>query len=62
MAEHASQLYARNVLSLLELMAGEDGGGSELDFEDDIIAGACVARDGEIVHAARARRRRDRRP
>ena len=25
MAEHASQLYARNVLSLLELMAGEDG-------------------------------------
>ena len=25
MAEHASQLYARNVMSLLELMTGEDG-------------------------------------
>jgi NAD(P) transhydrogenase subunit alpha len=50
MAEHASQLYARNVLSLLELMTGEDGG-LALDFDDAIIAGACVTRGGEIVHA-----------
>jgi H+-translocating NAD(P) transhydrogenase subunit alpha len=49
MAEHASQLYARNVMSLLELMTGEDGG-LELNFEDAIIAGACIARGGEIVH------------
>jgi NAD(P) transhydrogenase subunit alpha len=50
MAEHASQLYARNVQSLLELMTGE-GGELALDFEDEIIAGACITRDGEIVHA-----------
>jgi NAD(P) transhydrogenase subunit alpha len=49
MAEHASQLYARNVLSLLELMTGEDGA-LALDFEDEVIAGACVTRGGEIVH------------
>ena len=49
MPEHASQLYARNIQSLLELMLGEDGN-VELDFEDEIIAGACVTRDGEIVH------------
>ena len=49
MAEHASQLYARNVQSLLELMTGEDGA-LTLDFDDEIIAGACVTRDGEIVH------------
>jgi NAD(P) transhydrogenase subunit alpha len=49
MAEHASQLYARNVQSLLELMIKE--GELTLDFEDEIIAGACVTRDGEIVHA-----------
>ena len=49
MAEHASQLYARNVQSLLELMIKE--GELQLDFEDEIIAGACVTRDGEIVHA-----------
>jgi NAD(P) transhydrogenase subunit alpha len=49
MAEHASQLYAKNVQSLLELMTGEDGA-LALDFEDAIIAGACVTRGGEIVH------------
>ena len=30
-------------------MAGEDGA-LELDFDDEIIAGACITRDGEIVH------------
>jgi NAD(P) transhydrogenase subunit alpha len=49
MAEHASQLYARNVASLLELMTGEDGA-LALDFDDEIIAGACITRGGEIVH------------
>ena len=49
MAEHASQLYARNIQSLLELMTGE-GGALNLDFDDEIIAGACVTRGGEIVH------------
>jgi NAD(P) transhydrogenase subunit alpha len=49
MAEHASQLYARNVLSLIELMSGEDGA-LKLDFDDQVIAGACIARDGEILH------------
>ncbi|HYI19562.1 MAG TPA: Re/Si-specific NAD(P)(+) transhydrogenase subunit alpha [Solirubrobacteraceae bacterium] len=49
MAEHASQLYAKNVQSLLELMTGEDGA-LALDFDDEIIAGACVTRGGEIVH------------
>jgi len=50
MAEHASQLYGRNVLSLLELMTGEDHA-LELDFDDEVIAGACITRGGEIVHA-----------
>jgi NAD(P) transhydrogenase subunit alpha len=49
MAEHASQLYARNVASLLELMSGEEGA-LTLDFDDEIIAGACITRGGEIVH------------
>ena len=50
MAEHSSQLFARNVLALLELLVGEDGA-LKLDFEDEIISGACVVRDGEIVNA-----------
>jgi NAD(P) transhydrogenase subunit alpha len=48
MAEHASQLYARNVQALLELMVRD--GVLAPDFEDEVIAGACITRGGEIVH------------
>ncbi len=54
MPEHASQLFARNVQELLGLVVadGEEGAAAtvRLDFEDEIVAGACVARDGEVVH------------
>ncbi|MGO8904889.1 MAG: Re/Si-specific NAD(P)(+) transhydrogenase subunit alpha [Solirubrobacteraceae bacterium] len=54
MPEHSSQLFARNVLALLELFVGEDGT-LQLDFDDEIIKGSCVVRDGEIINpAARA--------
>ena len=62
MPDHASQLYAKNVQSLLELMVGEEGE-LTLDFEDEIIAGACITRDGEIVHeGAKSGGARERRP
>src|ERR671925_132322 len=48
MADHASALYARNVQSLLELMVSE--GELALNFDDEVLAGACITRDGEIVH------------
>jgi NAD(P) transhydrogenase subunit alpha len=48
MPDHASSLYSRNVQSLLELMVKD--GELALDFEDEIIKGACITRDGEIVH------------
>jgi NAD(P) transhydrogenase subunit alpha len=43
---HASQLYARNVSALLQHLAPE--GELELDFEDEITAGACVTRKEEV--------------
>jgi NAD(P) transhydrogenase subunit alpha len=49
MPDHASQLYSRNVSALLELMVSDEGE-LKLDFEDAVIAGACITRDGEIVH------------
>jgi H+-translocating NAD(P) transhydrogenase subunit alpha len=49
MPEHASQLYARNVQSLLELLVSDEGVLS-LDWDDEIVSGACVVRDGEIVN------------
>jgi H+-translocating NAD(P) transhydrogenase subunit alpha len=39
---HASQLYARNVSALLQHLAPE--GELELDWDDEITAGACVTR------------------
>jgi NAD(P) transhydrogenase subunit alpha len=48
MPDHASSLYARNVQSLLEVMVEE--GELKLNFEDEVLAGACITRDGEIVH------------
>ncbi len=42
MAFHASQLYARNVAALLDHLA--PGGRLNLDWEDEIISGACVTR------------------
>jgi NAD(P) transhydrogenase subunit alpha len=42
MATHASQLYSRNVSALLELLA--PGGELALDWDDEIVAGACVTR------------------
>jgi NAD(P) transhydrogenase subunit alpha len=44
MPEHASALYARNVQALLELIAGEDGE-ANLNFDDEIIAGACITKE-----------------
>jgi NAD(P) transhydrogenase subunit alpha len=49
MPEHASQLYSRNIMSLLDLITGEEGQ-LELNFEDEVVKGACVTREGEIVH------------
>jgi H+-translocating NAD(P) transhydrogenase subunit alpha len=49
MPEHSSQLFARNVLALLDLLVGDDGA-LHLDFDDEIVKGACIVRDGEIVN------------
>ena len=44
MPEHASALYARNVQALLELFLDEEGN-LALNWDDEVIAGACVTRD-----------------
>ena len=49
MAAHASQLYAKNVENLLGLLVSEQGE-LNLDFDDEIVAGACITHAGEIKH------------
>ena len=50
MPVHASQLYSRNVVSLVSHLVDDDGE-LELDFEDEITDGVCLAHDGEVRHA-----------
>jgi len=52
MPTHASFLYARNIANFLGLVV-KDG---ELvpDFDDEIVAGTCVVRAGQVVHAPTA--------
>ncbi|MFZ9283399.1 MAG: Re/Si-specific NAD(P)(+) transhydrogenase subunit alpha [Candidatus Nanopelagicales bacterium] len=45
---HASQLYAKNVINLLNLMLNLETKSIELNFEDEIIAAAAVTHAGEI--------------
>jgi H+-translocating NAD(P) transhydrogenase subunit alpha len=48
MPTHASFLYSRNVANFLGLIV--DGTELRPDFEDEIVAGSCVVRAGEVVH------------
>ncbi|MBJ8341102.1 Re/Si-specific NAD(P)(+) transhydrogenase subunit alpha [Antrihabitans sp. YC3-6] len=47
MPEHASELYAKNVSALLELMLKD--GAFAPDFTDQVVADSCVTRDKETV-------------
>lgn len=46
---HASEMYAKNLFNLVSPFINEEGE-LALDFEDDVIAGCVLTRDGEIVH------------
>src|ERR1019366_8574393 len=52
MPTHASFLYSRNIANFLALLV-KDG---ELapDFDDEIVAGTCVVRNGDVVHVQTA--------
>jgi proton-translocating NAD(P)+ transhydrogenase subunit alpha len=49
MPYHASQMYSRNIQSLLELMITKDGK-LNLDMNDEVIKGTVITKDGEVVH------------
>lgn len=42
MPEHASELYSKNITALLELLVKD--GNLAPDFDDEVVAGACVTR------------------
>ncbi|HHL42560.1 MAG TPA: NAD(P) transhydrogenase subunit alpha, partial [Hellea balneolensis] len=49
MAADASSMFARNLRNFLPLVTAEDGSYAP-DWEDEIIQGCALTRDGEVVH------------
>jgi proton-translocating NAD(P)+ transhydrogenase subunit alpha len=49
LATHASQLYSKNVENLLGLLV-DDERNLTIDFDDEIVAGACITHEGAIVN------------
>jgi H+-translocating NAD(P) transhydrogenase subunit alpha len=49
MAADASALYAKNLQNLMELLLTDEGE-LNLNFEDEVVKGACLTHEGEIVN------------
>jgi NAD(P) transhydrogenase subunit alpha len=47
-AGHASQLYSRNIANFLALIVKD--GALQINMDDEILSGSCVAREGHVVN------------
>jgi NAD(P) transhydrogenase subunit alpha len=52
LAADASSLYARNLFNFLSPLIDKTTKALKLDWNDEIIKGTCLTRDGEVVHPA----------
>ncbi len=52
MPAQASQLYGTNIVNLLKLLAKENDGQLNVNFEDVVIRGVTVVKEGEIIWPA----------
>lgn len=50
LAADASALYAKNLFNLLCLIIDKDKKSLEINWDDEIIKGVAVTRDGQIIH------------
>jgi NAD(P) transhydrogenase subunit alpha len=49
-AQDSSNLYAKNLLNLVTLLIDKSTKALNVPWDDEIVKGALVARDGAIVH------------
>jgi len=45
----ASSLFARNIFNFVQLMI-EKGGNLKVNWDDELIKGTLVTKDGQVVH------------
>lgn len=50
LAADTSALYSKNLLNLLNLIIEKESGALKIDWNDDIIKGIALTRDGKIIH------------
>ena len=50
MPVNASSLYAKNLLAFLETMIDKKDKALKINWDDEIVKGTLVAKDGRIVH------------
>ncbi|MEC9369055.1 MAG: NAD(P)(+) transhydrogenase (Re/Si-specific) subunit alpha, partial [Pseudomonadota bacterium] len=49
-AVNASSLYARNLYTFIETMIDKEKKTIAVNYDDDIVKGTLIARDGKLVH------------
>jgi len=49
---NASSLYAKNLLTFLQTMIDAEGPAMKIDWDDELVQGTLVAKDGKVVHPA----------
>jgi proton-translocating NAD(P)+ transhydrogenase subunit alpha len=50
LAADATSLYARNLLNFLALLIDKETKGLKINWEDEIVKGVALTRDGQIIH------------
>lgn len=52
LADDASSLYAKNLLNFITPLVDKETGALAIDWEDEIITGTLISKDGQVVHPA----------
>jgi proton-translocating NAD(P)+ transhydrogenase subunit alpha len=52
LAGDASSLYARNLYNFIEIMVDKESKKLKIDWDDEIITGTALTRDGKVIHEA----------
>jgi len=50
LAADTSALYAKNLLNFLTLSYDKDAKGLKINWDDEIIKGTALTRDGQVIH------------
>jgi NAD(P) transhydrogenase subunit alpha len=47
---HASMMFSRNLLNFITAFWNKPEASFRLDWDDELLKGCCVTRDGQVVH------------